>query len=278
MLDSTPLLAMPLPLQAFIGFGTLANIATIAVGTTVGLLLGHRFDARTRGTLTDLLGLFTLMTAVVSILPAVGERFSTAVPGQLAVIVVLLGLAVGAVIGSALKLEDRIEQLGAWVRARLVRSESRVGADGIQLPDDEHEVAARHRFVQAFFSSTLLFCVGPMTILGSLSDGLGTGQQLLLTKALLDGVASIAFASALGAGVYLSAASVLVIQGTLTALGWWLGRLLDGAQIDALSIAGGVILLGLGLRLLEIRAVRVADLTPGLVVAPVLFSLVRLLA
>lgn len=260
------------PLQAFVGFGTVANLATIGLGTTIGLLLGQRLDPRTRNTLTDLLGLFTLMTAVLSILPAVSERFSSAVPGQMAVIVVLLGLALGTVIGSALNLEDKIERLGAWVRGKLIRS---TGPAGSEVSDDE--AAARHRFVQAFFTSTMLFCVGPMTILGSLSDGLGTGQQLLLTKALLDGVASIAFASAMGAGVYLSAVSVLVVQGTLTALGWGLGRLLDGAQIDALSIAGGVILFGLGLRLLEIRQVRVADLTPGLLVAPLLFTLARLL-
>ncbi|WP_169512700.1 DUF554 domain-containing protein [Aestuariimicrobium kwangyangense] len=263
MLDSF----MPVPLQAFVGFGTVANVGTIMLGTTVGLVIGHRLDERTRSTLIDLLGLFTLMTAVLSLLPAAGDRFSRAVSGQLALIVVLIGLAVGAVIGSLVGIEERIEQLGVWTRGLLARG----GAAGDQ------DVVDRHRFVQAFLTSTLLFCVGPMTVLGSLSDGLGTGQHVLLTKALMDGVASIALASAMGAGVYLSAAGVLVVQGLLTAGGWWLGRLLDAAQIDSLSIAGGVILLGLGLRLLDIRQVRVADLTPGLVMAPLLFSLARLL-
>jgi uncharacterized membrane protein YqgA involved in biofilm formation len=118
--------------------------------------------------------------------------------------------------------------------------------------------------------SSLVFCVGPLTILGSLSDGLGRGIDQLALKSTLDGFASIAFAASLGWGVAAAAAVVLVVQGSLTLAGWAAGGLLPAAEISALTATGGVLLLGVGMRLLRLRAVPVADLLPALVVAPVL--------
>jgi len=126
-------------------------------------------------------------------------------------------------------------------------------------------------------SASLLFCVGPLTIMGSLSDGLGRGIDQLTLKSVLDGFASIAFASSFGVGVLLSAVSVAVVQGTLTLVGVLLGSVLPDAQVAALTATGGVMLVGISLRLLRIREIPVGDLLPALLVAPLLTQLVAVL-
>lgn len=232
--------------------GTIVNVVAIVAGSLVGVAVGSRLSARTSSTVTDVLGLVTVVIGALSLQPLPGGPLVAAVPGGAALLVVLLGLLAGAVTGSALRLEDRMEHLGEWTRRRL-------GA-GEESP-----------FVEGFVSASLLFCVGPLAILGSFSDGLGRGAQQLYVKAALDGFASIAFASTLGIGVMAAALPLAAYQGTLTLVGYLAGGVLPSAQVEALSVAGGIILLGLGLRLLGLRPVRVADLLPGLVFAP-LFS------
>ena len=129
-------------------------------------------------------------------------------------------------------------------------------------------------FVDAIVTPTLLFCIGPLTILGSLSDGLGRGADQLLVKAVLDGFAAIAFASTLGWGVLFSAIAVGLVQGSLTLAAFLLGDLFSMAQIDALTATGGVMLMALGVRLLKLKNIPVGDLLPALVFAPVLVALV----
>ena len=133
---------------------------------------------------------------------------------------------------------------------------------------------ARERFIEGWLSASLLFCVGPLTILGSLSDGLGKGIDQLTLKAVLDGFASLAFASSFGIGVLFSAVSVAVVQGLLTLLGVVLGSLLPDAHIASLTATGGLILVGISFRLLRIREIPVGDLLPALIVAPLLTQLV----
>jgi uncharacterized membrane protein YqgA involved in biofilm formation len=134
--------------------------------------------------------------------------------------------------------------------------------------------AARERFIEGWLSASLLFCVGPLTILGSLSDGLGRGIEQLMLKSVLDGFAAMAFASSFGVGVLFSAVSVAVVQGLLTLLGVMLGSLLPDAHIAALTATGGLMLVGIALRLLNIKQVPVGDLLPALVVAPLLTQVV----
>jgi uncharacterized membrane protein YqgA involved in biofilm formation len=134
--------------------------------------------------------------------------------------------------------------------------------------------AARERFIEGWMSASLLFCVGPLTILGSLSDGLGRGIEQLTLKAVLDGFAAMAFASSFGVGVLFSAVSVAVVQGLLTLLGVLLGSLLPDAHIAALTATGGLMLVGISFRLLNIKQVPVGDILPALVVAPLLTQLV----
>jgi uncharacterized membrane protein YqgA involved in biofilm formation len=131
--------------------------------------------------------------------------------------------------------------------------------------------------VEGFVSSSVLFCVGPLTVLGSLSDGLGRGADQLYLKSALDGFASIAFAASFGWGVAASALAVLAVQGTLTLAGLLLGDVLSAAQVAALSATGALMLVGVALGLLRLRQVPVGDLLPALVLAPLLTGLVTLI-
>jgi uncharacterized membrane protein YqgA involved in biofilm formation len=136
------------------------------------------------------------------------------------------------------------------------------------------DAADRQRFVEGFVTSSLVFCVGPLTILGSISDGLGNGADQLYLKSALDGFAAIAFAASFGWGVGASVLALLVVQGSLTVLGAVLGDVLTDAQVAALTTTGGLLLVGVALRLLRLKQLPVGDLLPGLVVAPVLTALV----
>jgi uncharacterized membrane protein YqgA involved in biofilm formation len=135
-------------------------------------------------------------------------------------------------------------------------------------------LAARERFIEGWLTASLLFCVGPLTILGALNDGLGRGIDQLALKAVLDGFAALAFAASFGVGVLLSAVSVLVVQGALTVVGVLLGDLVPDAHISALTATGGLMLAGIALRLLRIRDIPVGDMLPALIVAPLLTQLV----
>lgn len=249
----------------FPGIGTLVNVLTVLAGATLGVLVGHRLQERTREVVTDALGLVTLLIAGLSA-AAVGDPALAAAVGHSAPVLIVLGsLVIGGLIGSLLRLEDRLERLGGRVRDLLLRRSGK---------GDDRD---RTRFVEGFVASSLLFCVGPLAVLGSLSDGLGRGADQLFLKAALDGFAALAFAASLGWGVAASALSVLVVQGTITAAGALVGDVLPEAQVVALGATGGLVLVGVALGLLRIRQVAVGDLLPALVVAPVLTATVAAL-
>jgi uncharacterized membrane protein YqgA involved in biofilm formation len=246
----------------FPGFGTLLNMATVLVGAAIGVLVGHRLPQRTRDVVTDALGLVTLLIASLSALEVTRPEFSDATTDSAPVLIVLGSLLIGGIAGSLLRIEYRLEALGGFLQRRLAgRSESE----------------ERRRFIEGFVAASLLFCIGPLTVLGSISDGLGNGSDQLVLKAVLDGFAAIAFAASFGWGVAASALVVGVVQGTLTVLGALLGELLPEAHLIALTAAGGLLLVGVGLRLLQIKQVPVGDLLPALLVAPLLTQLVVVL-
>lgn len=242
----------------FIGLGTVANVVTVMVGSGAGLLLGDRIPERTKETITSVLGLITLVIGGMSAAALGSENLAGAVGPGAPLLIVLASLLLGALLGTRWRIEDRLEHAGEWVRARFT-------AQG-----------ETSTFVDGFVTATLLFCVGPLAILGSLSDGLGRGADQLLVKSVMDGFAALAFASTLGIGVMLAAVPVAVYQGGLTVLGNLLGEFLPLAHIDALTAAGGVILLALGIRLLKLKPIPVGDLLPALVLAPLLVQLVAL--
>lgn len=263
----------------FVGAGTVLNVATVLLGGTLGLLLGARLPERVRLVAMDALGLGTLSIAVLSILDVTAPELAEAV-GPGAALVVIGSALLGGILGALLRVEDRLERLGHTLRRLLVRGAEgddrgtdAASGDGTARPGPQGGA----RFVEGFVTASLVFCVGPLTVLGSINDGLGRGIDELAVKSLLDGVAAAAFASALGSGVLLSALSVAVVQGVLTLVGFLLGDLLDAAQTAALSATGGLLLLGVGFRLLRLRDVPVGDLLPALVLAPPLVALVRAL-
>lgn len=226
--------------------GTLLNIATVLVGGIMGLLFGARFPERLRQTVVAGLGLFTL---------AIGARMSL---DSQNVILVLVSLLCGGVLGEWLVLEDRLEALGAWLQQRFAAS-AQGGAT---------------RFVRGFLTASLVFCVGPMTILGSIQDGLTGDYRLLAIKAVLDGFAAMVFASSLGVGVLFSTLVILVLQGGISLLAQQAQAVFTSGMIAELSAVGGVLLLGVAISsLLEIKKIRVANFLPALLIAPLLVAL-----
>ncbi len=240
----------------FIGIGTLTNVLTVLLGSGLGLLVGHRLTERIRTTVTAALGLVTLLISADAAVAVFDPALAAEVGDQAPVLIVLGSLAIGGIIGSAVRLEDRVESVGGWLQRRLA---ARGGHD---------------RFVEGFVVSSLVFCVGPLTILGSLTEGFGGGPDQLLVKSVLDGFASLAFAASLGIGVMASALSVAVVQGGLTLVGLVVGDVLPEAHLAALTAVGGLILIGVALRLLDLARFAVADLLPALVIAPALVALV----
>lgn len=246
----------------FRGIGTVVNVATVLLGSGIGVLVGHRLPHRTRDVVTDALGLVTLLIAALSALAVTDTVLSDAVGDSAPVLIVLGSLLLGGIAGSLLRVEHRLEGFGGSLQARLSRDRASV---------------ERRRFIEGFVAASMLFCVGPLTILGSLSDGLGNGADQLLLKATLDGFAAIAFAASFGWGVAASALIVLAVQGSLTVLGAALGSFLPDAHLSALTATGGLLLVGVGLRLLQIKHVPVGDLLPALIVAPLLTHVVVIL-
>lgn len=223
--------------------GTLVNVAAVLAGGGLGLLIGGRLPERVRGIITDGLGLATLL---------IGIRLAWKTEN---VLIVIGSLVVGGIIGEWLDLERRLEALGHWLR---VRARSEEGG-----------------FVPGFLTASLVYCAGPMTIVGSIQEGLNGNAEILYAKSMLDGAASIAFASSLGAGVLFSALTVLVVQGGLTLLGSRLAFLLQERILNEVTGTGGVLILGIGLLLLDVRKLRIANLLPALPLAALLAALFR---
>ena len=235
----------------FPGIGTVINVMTIIGGAAIGVLIGNRMKIATRDLLTDVLGLVTLLGAGSALIPLWSSRYIDALPSGWALLVVLGSLLIGGLIGSALNLEDRLDGIGEKLRQRFGASQ--------ESP-----------FVEGFVSASLLFAIGPLAILGSISDGMSTGIDQLLLKSTLDFFAAMAFATSLGWGVAVSALPVGIYQGVWTVIGLALGKVLDGYQVDAMTVVGGIMLLCIAFRLLKIKSVAVGNLLPALAIAPVL--------
>jgi uncharacterized protein len=225
------------------GLGTLINVAAVLAGTAAGLLVGSRLPERTRTTILQGVGIVVL-----------GLGF-TGIADSHNVVFPLVALLIGGLLGEAIGVEERLESLGDRLRRRFARE----GTDAT--------------FVEGFVAASLLFCVGPLAVLGSIDDGLRADPQLLVVKSTLDGVVAIVFASTLGWGVGFSVLPIIVYQGALTLLAGAADAVLTERMVVELGATGSVMVAGIGLRLLEIVEVRVASMLPALVVAPVLVGL-----
>lgn len=234
------------------GLGTLLNTATVLAGGSIGITAGRRIPARVSEGLVSILGLFTVVYGLrTALLPS----FSGSAAPDLAV--VLVALLLGTAIGAVADLDGALHRLARAAEARFGRGRG----DG--------------RMARAMVTTSLLFCVGPLTILGSFEDGARGDILLLGIKSALDGVAALAFGASLGAGVLLSAVTVLVVQGSLTAAAYFSRGALDPVLTTAALGAGGVLLVAIGIGLLDLRRLRVADMLPALLVAPLVELAVR---
>ena len=232
----------------FPGVGTIFNIITIMLGAFIGIFVGEKLREKSRELITDALGLVTILGAASAIIPLFNNQYTSKIPDGWSTMPILMALLFGGLIGSALKIEDRFEELGNFLRRRFRSKQS--------------------TFVEGFLSSSLLFVIGPLAILGSISDGMGNGIDQLTLKSILDGFAAMAFASSLGWGVAASAIPVGIYQGAWTAVGFFLGNIMEPYQVDAMTITGGLLLLGIGFRLLKIKMIPVGNFLPALFLAP----------
>lgn len=229
--------------------GTLINTATILVGGALGLFLGSRLPERVRHTVVAGLGLFTL---------AYGFRLFMGTQNALAV---LGSLLIGVLIGEAIQIDRGLHRLGSWLEERFSRLNG-----GVQ----------DNRFVRGFVTASLVFCVGPMAILGSIQDGLTGDYQTLVVKSILDGFGALAFASSLGVGVLFSAGIILLYQGAITLMAVQVQSIVTDAMMVELSATGGVLLLAIALSsLLEIKPLRTGNFLPALIMAPLMVILMQ---
>ena len=237
----------------FAGAGTVLNILTIVIGGALGVFIGAKISEKLRNLVTDVLGCVTIISAADALSAYWDVELQESMPKGWVILVVIFSLLVGALIGSALAIEDRLEFLGNKLKSRFSKNGS-------------------SNFVEGFVSASLIFAIGPLAILGSISDGMGTGIDQLVLKSTLDGFAALAFAASLGWGVALSALPVGIYQFSWTAVGLFLGAILTNYQVAAMTAVGGILLIGISLRLLRIKQIAVGNLLPALALAP-LFAL-----
>ncbi len=222
------------------GIGTAINVLAVLAGGGIGTLAGARLPEGMRSTAMQAIGIVTLLVGVSHFL----EVDNVLVP--------LLSVILGLAVGELMDVDGLLRRLGDRLERRFSKGESPVS--------------------RAFVTTSLLFCVGPLTVIGSLQDGLNGDYSLLALKSALDFIAALAFASVLGWGVLLSGGTVLVVQGSLTLGASFLDAVITGSMISSTTATGGILIFGLGLGLLDLKEVRVANMLPALLVAPLLVA------
>ena len=240
----------------FVGLGTVFNLSTIILGAAIGIALGGRLPKRSQKMITDVLGLITILGATSALIPLWSRDFKESFPDGSPLLLILASMLLGGLLGTALKIEKRVESFGENLRKRF-------------------KASRESSFVEGFVSASLLFVIGPLAILGSVSDGMSQGIDQLILKSSLDFFAAMAFASTLGIGVMASIIPVGIYQGFWTLIGLFAGSVLEQYQIQAMTICGGLMLVGIGMRLLEIKKMSVANLMPSLVIAPMLATVLH---
>jgi uncharacterized protein len=231
--------------------GTLINSGAIVIGGVIGLLLGTRLNDKIKQTVMNGLGLFTFAYALSLFLKTQNA------------LVVLGSLLVGILLGEWWKIEEGLGRLAEWLEKRFNSKSSSEATD---------------KFIKGFLASTLIFCIGPMAILGSIEDGLTGNINTLVVKSVMDGFAAMAFTSSLGVGVLFSAFMVLLYQGSITLLSAQVQAIAAPLMMTELTATGGVILMGLAVSgLLEIKKIRTASFLPALVIAPLIVFLLSLI-
>ncbi|MBZ0321337.1 MAG: DUF554 domain-containing protein [Anaerolineae bacterium] len=235
--------------------GTILNVITVAIGSALGLMIGDRLPKNTQTSVITGLGLVTLFVGI-------DNALLTGNP-----IIPLISVVLGVIIGEAINIQKGLDNFASWLQA-WVAKRSKPGQEG----DFD---SARERFINGFVTASLVFCIGPLTFVGSIQDGISGNYQLLAIKAVLDGFAALAFAASLGIGVSFSIVTIIVIQGGLALVGYLAGSFMTEAMINEMSSAGGLLLIGLSLILLDIKHPRMANYLPALLIAPLIVAVGR---
>lgn len=246
------------------GLGTLINLVAVAAGGGIGLFAGDRLPERVRRTIMQGLGLVTLAVGIVGLEPLYDPD-----AGLRRFIVLIAGIILGGLVGEALQLEERLERFAGRLQARWA------GRSGAPDVPGAVEKTKDHRFVEGFVVASTVFCAGPLTVLGSIEDGLGISIRSLAIKSALDFFAAIGFASVYGIGVLGSLLTILVYQGGLTLAASLVEPLMTAEVIAQLGAVGSLLVLGIGLRLLDIARIRIVALMPALIIGPAIAGLVE---
>jgi hypothetical protein len=218
--------------------GTVVNVFAIIAGSLIGVFFNKFIPERIKKILFQALGLSTILIGITMAIKTQN------------VLIVIFSLVLGGVIGELINIEKQLDRFGDYLKSKIKAKDS--------------------TFVEAFVTASLIFCVGAMAIMGSIEDGINHNYSVLYTKSLLDGVASIAFSSALGIGVIFSAIPILIYQGGITLLAGFIKEYLTQAAITEMSATGGLLILGIGLSILEIKIIKVGNLLPAILIAAIL--------
>jgi len=235
--------------------GTFINVATVLVGGSIGLLFSARIPERVNKTVMAGIGLFTVGIGIQMFLKTQNS------------IIVLVSILVGGLLGEWWKIEDHLSNLGGYLENKFTKNEKK------HIEIDE-EGQGGSKFIQGFLTASLVFCVGPMTILGSIQDGLTGDYSLLAIKSVLDGFGAIAFAASMGLGVLFSSLIVLVFQGSISLLADQAQSFFTIPMMDEMTAVGGLLLIGLVISSLwELKPIRVGNFLPALFIAPLIVAI-----
>ncbi len=266
--------------------GTLINVATVTVGTLLGILIGNRLPERFRETAMAVIGIVTLV---------LGLHMSQSTHN---ILLTLGSVLIGGILGEWWRIDAALERFGRSVEALVTRKQPSAAQPTAMLAQDDDDTRESAAYstrptsvATAFVTASLIFCVGPITILGSIQDGLRGDYQLIAIKSVLDMITSLTLAATLGWGVGLSTLTIFVVQGGITLLARILGESttilvsertilaggtalpLGSTMLDEMTAAGGIVMVGIGLLLLDLKRIRVANLIPAIAIAPALVLL-----
>ena len=222
--------------------GTIINVAAVIGGTTIGVLIQSRLPKKVIEVIFQVMGLFTLMLGFMMALKM--QHF----------MIGIVSLVLGSIIGELIGLENYMNRFSAWIKLK------------VKIKNE--------KFTDGFVTAFLLYCMGSLTILGAIEEGINSNMDLMLMKSLMDGVSSVALASALGIGVGFSAIPLLIYQGGLTLLAGSVASFFTDPIINELSAVGGILLIGLGINILEIKKLRILNMIPALIIIVILTYLV----
>ncbi|MBK3519712.1 DUF554 domain-containing protein [Carboxylicivirga marina] len=214
--------------------GTILNVITVVVGSAIGMVVGNRIPKKITKGVFQALGLFTLVLGV-----------NMAIKGQM-LLAIVFSLIIGTILGEWMSIEKAVDGLSDKIKNRLK----------LKNP----------KFSEGLLTAFLLYCIGSMTILGAIDEGMGNGSEILMTKAIMDGFSSIALASVFGLGVGMSVIPLFIFQGGITLLAYLLGDFIAADIINELTAVGGILLVGLGINILEIKKIRIMNMLPSLII------------